>query len=779
MIRALQLLFGLAFMAAGGVSLYLRHSTSGGLFNPENKEGLWIVVVGLVLCLFGLMLFLMGLSRRAKVAKIEGVTPETNAFGHQLDDDFEEGIIGRTVVTGGAAAAGAAAVAATADALSQQGDDQDITIGEPTPEPAPAVPAQNTDSMFSSPVTGGIQDNTTSPMDALAEPPSPIPDPMSEFEQHVGEGLQDADIEKIAEVEAPTAELDVAPEIEVPEFEAPSIEAPEIDVPEISAPEAVIPDAPAIEFPVDAVDPVPEPEPAGDVAPEAETLDAPTPIAPPELGDLEPSPEPEVAMDPAELAPPEIEEISLDTPPSLEPPEAETADIPEIEAPELDDAPVIDAPPTMELNGTAPLDVEVTSGALPTDLEEAPIKPGITDRPGAEAALESDLGVADVEVEPDDIPDGNDVAASLESELQEMMDLEAEEPLVADAPDLEVETQVDTPDIDVPAVESDLPTVAEDVPAVELAAPEVAPGLEPTVEPPVIADEPTEIALDIPDVAQDLPDVEVVPEVEMEALPDAPTEALEIPSSPEPAIEIPDIVDEPPSPAPELTEAFPEIPEVELDVPPTTDDVPDIGLEAPADLDVPTLETDDNNAAAAVAVSAAALASAASLNGADHSASEDVSTEDAQFEPPEAPADAPELAPPELEAPVPETSEFAPTELDAPPEPDLAAAPAAPAPADNFPRLEPVREAIRENDLERADMLLASLRRDLIAEGDENSPELAELTALAGDHAYAAGRVGGAKWLWKLARQRYDEAGAGDTVLALKVDDRLNSLESA
>ncbi len=94
-----------------------------------------------------------------------------------------------------------------------------------------------------------------------------------------------------------------------------------------------------------------------------------------------------------------------------------------------------------------------------------------------------------------------------------------------------------------------------------------------------------------------------------------------------------------------------------------------------------------------------------------------------------------------------------------------------------YPRLQPIRDALDSGQLENADTLLADIRRSLVQEGDENTPELAELTALAGDHAAASGRPGGAKWLWRLALQRFGEADAIESAAAKAVSERLRQFE--
>jgi hypothetical protein len=84
-----------------------------------------------------------------------------------------------------------------------------------------------------------------------------------------------------------------------------------------------------------------------------------------------------------------------------------------------------------------------------------------------------------------------------------------------------------------------------------------------------------------------------------------------------------------------------------------------------------------------------------------------------------------------------------------------------------------IRAALAANRLEEADQLLAEERRRLSGAGDSDPIALATLTGLAGDHAAADNRVGGAKWLWRLALQRFAKADSMGTPEARAVAERL------
>lgn len=100
-------------------------------------------------------------------------------------------------------------------------------------------------------------------------------------------------------------------------------------------------------------------------------------------------------------------------------------------------------------------------------------------------------------------------------------------------------------------------------------------------------------------------------------------------------------------------------------------------------------------------------------------------------------------------------------------------APAAPLVISGDPALEDIRSAIEQNRLEDADRLLAATRKRMNEDGVSNPAELAQLTGLAGDHAAADGRLGSAKWLWRLALQRFAAAGAIDDPAARAVSERM------
>lgn len=85
----------------------------------------------------------------------------------------------------------------------------------------------------------------------------------------------------------------------------------------------------------------------------------------------------------------------------------------------------------------------------------------------------------------------------------------------------------------------------------------------------------------------------------------------------------------------------------------------------------------------------------------------------------------------------------------------------------------PIRAALTAGRLDDADRLLTEERTRLAAGGADSAADLAELTGLAGDHAAALGRTGGARWLWRLSLQRFAAVDAIGSPAARAVAERL------
>lgn len=102
-----------------------------------------------------------------------------------------------------------------------------------------------------------------------------------------------------------------------------------------------------------------------------------------------------------------------------------------------------------------------------------------------------------------------------------------------------------------------------------------------------------------------------------------------------------------------------------------------------------------------------------------------------------------------------------------------AAAPKPAAAPSGNPAFDRIRALIGENKLDEAEKILGEERERLTKTGDAGKVGLAELTALAGDHAAAAGRSSNAKWLWRLALKRFQEAEAMSAPAAKAVSERL------
>jgi hypothetical protein len=130
--------------------------------------------------------------------------------------------------------------------------------------------------------------------------------------------------------------------------------------------------------------------------------------------------------------------------------------------------------------------------------------------------------------------------------------------------------------------------------------------------------------------------------------------------------------------------------------------------------------------------------------------------------PPQPPAAA--VAPPPPPPPAPPPNPF-PSAVNLNPIPrtqDVAPAPIAPTPASEGPYAT-IRSAIAAGKLAEADKMLNAAR------DTATGLALAQLTALAGDHAAASGQPGHAKWLWKLALKRFGELDATASPEAVRV----------
>lgn len=100
----------------------------------------------------------------------------------------------------------------------------------------------------------------------------------------------------------------------------------------------------------------------------------------------------------------------------------------------------------------------------------------------------------------------------------------------------------------------------------------------------------------------------------------------------------------------------------------------------------------------------------------------------------------------------------------APPKPVPAVAPVSPAAGQSHPK---IRAALASGNLAEAGKLLDAAR------DTAKGMDLAELTALAGDHAQASGEASHARWLWKVALKRFAELDALGTPTAVAVASSL------
>lgn len=80
-----------------------------------------------------------------------------------------------------------------------------------------------------------------------------------------------------------------------------------------------------------------------------------------------------------------------------------------------------------------------------------------------------------------------------------------------------------------------------------------------------------------------------------------------------------------------------------------------------------------------------------------------------------------------------------------------------------------IRSAIAAGRLDEANRLLEAARETAAG------IDLAHLTALAGQHAAAAGQPSHARWLWRLALKRFGEADALNTPAAISVTESLRT----
>jgi len=113
-------------------------------------------------------------------------------------------------------------------------------------------------------------------------------------------------------------------------------------------------------------------------------------------------------------------------------------------------------------------------------------------------------------------------------------------------------------------------------------------------------------------------------------------------------------------------------------------------------------------------------------------------------------------------APIPRASEPPPTVA-------RPAAPAAPVTPSGGGQHAAIRAAISAGQLDEAERLLNAARETAAG------LDLAQLTALAGDHALAKGQQSHARWLWRLALKRFGENEATDSPAAHAVAESLRA----
>lgn len=102
--------------------------------------------------------------------------------------------------------------------------------------------------------------------------------------------------------------------------------------------------------------------------------------------------------------------------------------------------------------------------------------------------------------------------------------------------------------------------------------------------------------------------------------------------------------------------------------------------------------------------------------------------------------------------------------------PAAAARPAAPVAPSGDGKHAAIRAALAAGQLDEAERLLNAARETAAG------LDLAQLTALAGDHALAKGQPTHARWLWRLALKRFAENEATDSPAARAVAESLRSV---
>ncbi len=835
MVRALQLLLGLILATGGGWFIWLRKDSPGGIFNVTDTETLWLVAMGLVLTLLGLVLFLMGLSPRAKVEQInwrypepapevdlsgpafadttssaEAETPsERPSWLQSAADDLGDSSSqqdndnnGLGVAAAGAAIAGGAAVASAftkSETPADTGSDDPQYPREELPFERPRFGARDIeDTSAVSLVDNPLSFDDPTPVETIEEPETPsveLPSTPEEEEQALEEintaldnELADADIEALA-LEAAQASMDDGDIVET--HEENNVEELSEENPELRE------------------------NPISYSSQEDDAFEA-------QLGALSPTAQAELSSQDAETQPQEAEVISINSGEEITASEIDqleeidaSSDVEtlesdielaasELETPELEA--VLDTPALPEQTDVLENVVEETETAVPvveeTDVlaDTLSLDDASIDLPELEELSAEELASDSAETTPlENVEDVQEAEMDADEISATIDEFNAE--IAGIAPTEELETpELDTPELE--EVELEALTLPDADLETDEITQEVTDSEEPITETPLEADslesEPLPELDAIADVEEiiepaeitenTIDDIDLDEKLEIESLEDG-----DVDTSPEPTelVEsgLDDIEELPPLEVEELAStndaeellAASELPEINLETeaPSTSNDdlveieaLPELSQpeefeELPSDLELEPLEE---------------ISLENDLPDQELPQLDDIATPEPLELPDEAPAMAAssrggmniqDLAAATMSGPtsgemiadiVPPAPLEAPTEIN----PNGVA----------HPRLQPVRDALDANKLEVADTLLADIRRDLVQEGDENTPELAELTALAGDHAAASGRPGGAKWLWRLALQRFGEADAIETPAAKAVSERLRQFDN-